>query len=562
MEKIVNTLIDEAVQKVDTYTNNGSTWLIFTDDKRWVIELTKDGTLWYNYNFFNGLFAYASMDVIENQHYITKWVENNVINKKKPVKNEVKETELHKGDRPLSINDTIQHGVKDTKENWSESKYQVEDTIQNGVKNTIRFQETRKFKVEDTIQNGVKDTQTRLTDEELEVEDTIQNGVKGTQESYTKRNPQVEDTIQNGVKETVSWLGARPNVVNTIQDGVKEIGYKKTPDESFTNHIIENGVIQTQPMSEWVNSEKIVDKTIQNGVKETKSDRGYTNHFRKKHNVDGVIQNGVKSTFNRIIGSYKPVEDTIQNGVKNTYSDKIPHEYDWTDQFDVKEVIETGVKHTEKSLQIDGSCVIEDVIKEGVKHTEYGDWEDGDERLDDIIKNGVKQTCVQIPSIDAVVERVVEEGIKETNMEEHHRLREVVQTVKNGVKETHDDVYHHTSRVEGVIKNGIKKTEHMRHLMYNPMDFSAEYSENRRLPEVTSVLEKGIKEVQPLPSQEGNMDWGNYYHRQEDRTKPHTKYVDDVITNGIKKTNAMDEWVNTEFIVDGVISKGVKKSPI
>ena len=43
MEKIVNTLIDEAVQKVDTYTNNGSTWLIFTDDKRWVIELTKDG---------------------------------------------------------------------------------------------------------------------------------------------------------------------------------------------------------------------------------------------------------------------------------------------------------------------------------------------------------------------------------------------------------------------------------------------------------------------------------------------------------------------------------------
>ena len=80
MEKIVNTLIDEAVQKVDTYTNNGSTWLIFTDDKRWVIELTKDGTLWYNYNFFNSLFAYASMDVIENQHYITKWVENNVIN--------------------------------------------------------------------------------------------------------------------------------------------------------------------------------------------------------------------------------------------------------------------------------------------------------------------------------------------------------------------------------------------------------------------------------------------------------------------------------------------------
>jgi hypothetical protein len=66
------------------------------------------------------------------------------------------------------------------------------------------------------------------------------------------------------------------------------------------------------------------------------------------------------------------------------------------------------------------------------------------------------------------------------------------------------------------------------------MDFSAEYRENRRLPEVTSVLEKGIKEVQPLPSQDGNRDWGNYYHRKEDRTKPHTQYVNDVIENGKK----------------------------
>jgi hypothetical protein len=69
-------------------------------------------------------------------------------------------------------------------------------------------------------------------------------------------------------------------------------------------------------------------------------------------------------------------------------------------------------------------------------------------------------------------------------------------------------------------------------------------------------LEKGIKEVQPLPSQEGNMDYSNYYYRQGDRTKPHTQYVNDVITNGIKKTKAMDEWVNTKFIVDGVISNG------
>jgi hypothetical protein len=86
MEKIVNRLIDEAVVNVDKYVNNNSTWLIFTESKQWVIELTKDGTLWYNYNFFKNLFVYMSMDVVENQHYITKWVEDTIINGVKDTK--------------------------------------------------------------------------------------------------------------------------------------------------------------------------------------------------------------------------------------------------------------------------------------------------------------------------------------------------------------------------------------------------------------------------------------------------------------------------------------------
>ena len=325
LQKLIDKVIDKAVVGCDTYKHNGSTWLLFTDDKKWVIELTKEGTLWYNYYFFKKLFKVIALDVVENQHYITKWVE-----------------------------------------------------------------------------------------------DTVINGVKSIKGEYYKEIQKVEYTIQNGVKST-SW-----------------------------------------------------DPT------------------------------GKKSL----------VEDTIQNGVKKTYSDKIPHEYDWSNQFteEIDDIIQNGVKHTEKSLQIDGSCVIEDVIKEGVKHTEYGDWLDGDERFDDIIENGIK--------------------------------------------ETHDDVMPHTGRVEGVIKNGVKECIPSRTPLYNPMDFSVQYRENHRLDDVASVLEKGIKEVQPLPSQEGNMDYSNYYYRQGDKTIPHTQYVDDVITNGIKKTKAMDEWVNTDRIVDGVISGG------
>ena len=107
MEKIVNRLINDAVKGVDTYKNSGSTWLIFTENKQWVIELTKEGVLWYNYNFFNNLFKYVSMEVTDNQHYITNWVENNVVKK-------VKRTRDANNFAMRVIEETIQNGVKHT----------------------------------------------------------------------------------------------------------------------------------------------------------------------------------------------------------------------------------------------------------------------------------------------------------------------------------------------------------------------------------------------------------------------------------------------------------------
>ena len=43
--EIINELIDYYCEGVDTYNHNGSTWLIFTNEKKWVIELTKEKTL-------------------------------------------------------------------------------------------------------------------------------------------------------------------------------------------------------------------------------------------------------------------------------------------------------------------------------------------------------------------------------------------------------------------------------------------------------------------------------------------------------------------------------------
>jgi len=335
--------------------------------------------------------------------------------------------------------------------------------------------------------------------------------------------------------------------------------------------------------------------------------------------MNEAIQNGVKHTQGSIFANPTTVKDTIQNGVKVTYSDKIPHEYDWSNQFteEIDDIIQNGVKHTEKSLQIDGSCVIEDVIKEGVKHTEYGDWLDGDERLDDIIDNGVKETTpggylgsvemkgktvhqFEHSKQDDDVKDVIKNGIKHTEISwsNFDRVDDVLEksikkteaaalfdeskidtVISEGIKETHDDVMPHTGRVEGVIKNGVKKTVDAlssrlpnpvedvikngvkecipsRTPLYNPMDFSVQYRENHRLDDVASVLEKGIKEVQPLPSQEGNMDWGDYYYRQADRTKSHIKYVDDAIRYGVKETWGYEKQPQKR--IDEVIMNGQK----
>ena len=157
MEKIMLSLINNWVRGVDTYTHNGSTWLIFTDSKRWVIELTEDKTLWYNYNFFKQIFGLTSLDVVENQQYITKWVEDNVMNK-------VKDTSQSLPRKCSSVEDIIQNGVKETKispthteyGDWLDGDERLDEIIKNGVKHTFNTEYMPKSMVVDIIDNGVK----------------------------------------------------------------------------------------------------------------------------------------------------------------------------------------------------------------------------------------------------------------------------------------------------------------------------------------------------------------------------------------------------------------------
>jgi hypothetical protein len=80
IETLIKKMIDIHVKGVDSYVNNDSLWLIFTEEKKWVIKLDKDGILWYNYNFFSKIFKLISMNVVDNEHYITRWVEDAIQN--------------------------------------------------------------------------------------------------------------------------------------------------------------------------------------------------------------------------------------------------------------------------------------------------------------------------------------------------------------------------------------------------------------------------------------------------------------------------------------------------
>jgi hypothetical protein len=413
LEKLVFGMFDQMVEGADKYvTKQGSTWLIFTESKKWVIEFTRDKTLWFNYNIFQGELEIIGKDCTEERDLIKNWFESRFLNK--PKVKEAHHVDVMKFfDKKME--NTIENGVKDTYHFQTEIPNQVEDAIQEGVKRTFDMEFRNQLSVEDTIQEGVKDTTGDARDWPTTVEDIIQNEVKEINKSGNMRVKYVEDIIQNGVKQTShSEDEDLDDVEDTIQEGVKDTTYC------------------------FETSNRRVEDTIQNGVKET-----IGTLRRTKLGVDDIIQNGVK--------------ETKENRLIRTIS-----------------VIST--------------------IKNGVKHVEDGDWLDQDERIDDIIENGVKETK-EISNISLMSEifkvkakQTIRDGVKELKVWKSNRCEE----------------HGYFELVDGIPT-------------YTPMT------------QVKDVLENGVKEIQPLPARDGNRDWGLYYQRQGNLTKPHTEYVKEVI---------------------------------
>ncbi len=204
LEKLLFGMFDDAIQGVDKYNHNGSMWLIFTDEMRWVVEYTKEQTLWYNYHLFKQEMDMVGLDCVEDCYIIKKWFESRFLNIN-------------------PVEDTIQNGVKHTKSNVHPYPKEVRDTIQNGVKHTSLYGFNRDDSVEDTIQNGVKNTVLKTKLYFGQVEDTIQNGVKHCEDGdRLDGDYRFEDIIQNGVKQILDDdIVDYKTIENITQNGTK-----------------------------------------------------------------------------------------------------------------------------------------------------------------------------------------------------------------------------------------------------------------------------------------------------------------------------------------------------
>ena len=229
IKNLIYGMFDKMIEGADKYIFESSTWLIFTEERRWVLEFTKEKILWFNYNTFQSELNLLGIDCVESKDIIKKWFESRFlgIEVENTIQNGVKNSQSYGGESLKLVEDTIQNGVKDTLRSAPKTCLQVENTIQNGVKHTLShfgsFPPPSKNNIQNVIQNGVKNTFSGAGDNYYEVDDTIQNGVKKSYPHYFEGDINVKDTIKNGVKVMMSgseWY--HQDEVNTlIEKGVK-----------------------------------------------------------------------------------------------------------------------------------------------------------------------------------------------------------------------------------------------------------------------------------------------------------------------------------------------------
>jgi hypothetical protein len=281
MQKIVNELITSSIRGVDVYRWKNATWLIFTNETRWVVELTDEGTLWYNYKFFKDVFKYVSINVgTEMDGHIIQWAND------------------------YFYKDCAHRSAAYPRD---KGRNETPKVLENGIKDVSRTRDMGGDYIEKIVGGGIKETQGRGKNHGDEFEwhtrAVIDNGIKEVYDSSsTHRQMRAENLIPRIVKDV------KPNRV-IIKDEKMDRFYYSTDCAANNTEIF---------------------RIVEEGVKKVKPNIEYSNQSGVYH--PDCLANCVK------------IEKVIEEGIKNIYPDMNPNDYDWSDEFKADKVIEGGIK--------------------------------------------------------------------------------------------------------------------------------------------------------------------------------------------------------------------------
>jgi predicted peroxiredoxin len=381
MQKIVNELISSSIKGVDVYRWKDATWLIFTNETRWVVELTDEGTLWYNYKFFKDVFRYVSITVgTEMDGYIIQWA-NDFFYKDCAHRATVYPHLTHL----TQTSNVVENGIKNVSSTRALGGEYVEKVVEGGIKETQgrgkNHGDEFEWHTRAVIDNGVKEILNSMMIEPKPefIEDVIYQGVKEINDSSSiHRKMRAENLVPRIINDV------KPNRVTIVNEKMDRFYYDPNCRANFTmlSDIVEEGVKKVKPNIEYSQQSGVfhpdcaanhvkIEKVIDEGVKEIKSSVWTT-------------KRGIEISDLMCSGNTTDISSIVKNGVKNIYPDKDPDDYDWSDEFKADKVIEGGIKviplPTIKDLRgyTDYYNTKEDKTK---PHTEY---------VKDAIERGVK----------------------------------------------------------------------------------------------------------------------------------------------------------------------------
>ena len=320
MQKIVNELITSSIKGVDVYRWKNATWLIFTDETRWVVEMTDEGTLWYNYKFFKDIFKYVSITVgTEMDGYIIQWANEYFF-------------------KVSTLRSIANNPEKD--------RSYTEKVLENGIQQVVKSSRTLgEDIIGKVVEGGIKETQGRGKNHGDEFEwhtrSVIDNGVKEINDSSSiHRKMRAENLVPRIIKDV------KPNRVTIANEKMDRFYYDPNCRANNTEifWIVEEGVKKVKPNIEYSQQSGVfhpdcvanhvkIEKVVEEGVKEIKPSIWTT-------------KRGIHISDLMCSGNTTDISSIVKSGIKNIYPDQISGDqgYNWSNEFEADKVIEYGVK--------------------------------------------------------------------------------------------------------------------------------------------------------------------------------------------------------------------------